>query len=541
VTPRLDGVAFLEKGPLIYWCMATLFTFFGAHDWLARIPVAMACVGLAWLTAAFGIWAFGRKAGLYAGLIIGTCLGLFLFTRILIPDVMITFTIALSMWAFLRVLEEDEPRPRLWAAVLAASLGTGLLLKSLIGTVFPLGAGIIYLALTHQLFVARTWKRLRPFSGILIALLIAAPWHILATLRNPPYFVFTMRSAPGEYHGFFWFYFFNEQLLRFLNIRYPRDYDTVPRVWFWLFHLLWLFPWSVYLPAVAKLSFKPSDRAGQTRLLALCWTGFVMVFFTFSTTQEYYSMPIYPALALLIGCAMATENAWTRWGTRVLCVIAAALTVTLISILVTVRGLPAVGDIASALSTNPSAYKLSLGHMEDLTMASFAYLRLPLVVAAIAFGMGFLGLLLARGRRAYFAAALMMVLFFHAARLAMVVFDPFLSSRPLAEALLKAPPGKLIVNHHYYEFSSVFFYTNRTAYLLNARFNNLVYGSYAPGAPDVFIDDAQFKRLWKEPQRYYLVADKPQLVRIEAAVPRSDLNLVLASGGKFLFSNQPVP
>ena len=57
-------------------------------------------------------------------------------------------------------------------------------------------------------------------------LLIAAPWHVLATLRNPPYFDFTMHSGPGEYRGFFWFYFFNEHLLRFLNLRYPRDYDT---------------------------------------------------------------------------------------------------------------------------------------------------------------------------------------------------------------------------------------------------------------------------------------------------------------------------
>ena len=84
----------------------------------------------------------------------------------------------------------------------------------------------------------------------------------------------------------------------------------------------------------------------------------------------------------------------------------------------------------------------------------------------------------------------MAVLFFQAARMALVVFDPYLSSRPLAEALLRAPPGKLIVDHHYYTFSSIFFYTNRDALLLNGRFNNLVYGSYAPGAPNVFIDDA---------------------------------------------------
>ncbi len=211
------------------------------------------------------------------------------------------------MWAFLRALDEEEPHPKRWAAILAVSMGVGLLLKSLIAVVFPIGSALVYLFFTKQFFVARTWRRLRPFSGALIALVIAAPWHILATLRNPPYFVFTMRSAPGEYHGFFWFYFFNEQLLRFLNMRYPRDYDTVPRHLFWLFHLLWLFPWSVYLPAVAKLSFKALDRAGKTRLLALCWIGFVMVFFTFSTTQEYYSMPIYP------GCgALAWVARWLR-------------------------------------------------------------------------------------------------------------------------------------------------------------------------------------------------------------------------------------
>ena len=85
--------------------------------------------------------------------------------------------------------------------------------------------------------------------------------------------------------------------------------------------------------------------------------------------------------------------------------------------------------------------------------------------------------------------------------MALVVFDPYMSSRPLAEALLRAPEGKLIVDHHYYTFSSIFFYTNRTALLLNGRINNLVYGSYAPGAPDVFIDDEQWKNLWLGKER----------------------------------------
>ena len=549
VTARLDGVPYLEKAPLIYWMIAGFYRVAGVHDWAARLPVAFGAIALACLTAAFGIWAFGRRAGLYAGVCVSTCVGLFLFTRILIPDVILTGTIALAMWSFLRALEEDEPHPARWAATLAASLAVGLLLKSLIGLVFPVGTALVYLAVTRQLFVRRTWTRLRPWSGILIVLAIAAPWHILATIRNPPYFVFTMRSAPGEYHGFFWFYFFNEQLLRFLNMRYPRDYDTVPRLYFWMFHLLWLFPWSVYFPAIGKLSFRPVDRAGRVRLFALCWIGVVMVFFTFSTTQEYYSMPIYPALALLLGAVLAADErgmvVWVRRGTHVLSGVAGLAAVVVITILVFVRNLPTPGDIAGALTEHPAAYRLSLGHMEDLTMASFAYLRLPLAVAAVAFLVGCLGTARARRKWSFMAAAAMMVIFFHAARLALVVFDPFMSSRPLANALLASPPGKLIVNHHYYDFSSVFFYTNRSALLLNGRFNNLVYGSYAPTSAAVFIDDTQFEELWRRPERCYLVVDRPRLGRIRnlkigGSTATLELDVVMASGGKFLLTNHPL-
>jgi len=540
VTARLDGVAYLEKAPLIYWAIAASYKIFGATDWAARIPIALSAMALAGLTAAFGIWAFGKRAGFYAGLSISTCIGLFLFTRILIPDVTITATMTLTMWAFLRAIDDEEQRPRLWALLLAVSIGVSLLLKSLIGLVFPAGAALFYLLFTRQLLVAKVWKRLRPASGLLIILVIAAPWHILATLRNPPYFDLTFRSVPGEYHGFLWFFFMNEQVLRFLNLRFPRDYDTVPRVWFWLLHLVWLFPWSVYFPAVVKLSFKPVDRAGKTRLLALCWTGFLLVFFSFSTTQEYYSMPCYPALALLLGSAMAAGGDWVLRGTRVLSVILALAATACFALLFVVRGLPSPGDISTALVQNPSAYKLSMGHIGDLTIPSFAYLRLPLFVAGVAFLVGAVGTVKATGQRAFLAAAFMAVLFLHAARLALVVFDPYMSSRPLARALLQAPEGQLVIDHHYYTFSSVFFYTNRTALLLNGRTNNLIYGSYAPDAPDVFIDDQQWKQLWLGEQRYYIVANDPERARFEKLVGGEHLSTVAESGGKMLLTNHPL-
>ncbi|HWF40158.1 MAG TPA: glycosyltransferase family 39 protein [Candidatus Acidoferrales bacterium] len=540
VTARLDGVPYLEKAPLVYWAIAASYKVFGVHDWSARIPIALSAIALALLTAAFATWAFGRRAGLYAGLCIATCIGLFLFTRILIPDVMLTCTIALAMWAFLRALDETEPHARLWAAILAASFGVGLLLKSLISVLFPAGAALVYLAVTRQLFVVKTWKRLHLLSGALIALAIAAPWHILGTLRNPPYFSFTFHSGPGQYHGFLWFFFINEQVLRFLNLRYPRDYNTVPRFCFWTLHLVWLFPWSVYFPAVAKLSFRPIDRAAKTRLLALCWVGFVLVFFSFSTTQEYYSMPIYPALALLLGSAIATGGVWVNRGTRFLAVLAGLAATACFVLIFLVRHVPTPGDISSALSQHPSAYTLALGHMLDLTLDSFAYLRVPLAIAGVAFLIGALGTIRWSGWRAAAAISLMMVLFLQAARLAMVTFDPFLSSRPLAEVIRKSPPGKLIMGDQYYTYSSIFFYTGQNALLLNGRYFNLEYGSYAPGAANVFINDPELKELWDDPSRYYLVADRAQMDHLKSLLGFQSDGVIAASGGKFLLSNHPL-
>ncbi|MBL8230472.1 MAG: glycosyltransferase family 39 protein [Bryobacterales bacterium] len=537
VTARLNGVAYLEKSPLIYWMMAVSYSVFGVSDWAARIPLALCTVLLCWVTMRFGTWAFDSRTGMYAGLILSTCVGLWLFTRIQIPDAILTLMVTLAMWALLRSLEEGG---ELWPGVLAASIGVGLLLKGLIAAVFPVAASLLYLGVTHQLTERETWRKLKPLRGALIILLIAAPWHVMATLANPPYFDLTMASERGKYHGFFWFYFLNEHLFRFLNMRYPRDYNTVPRLYFWLFHLLWLFPWSSFLQAVPQLSFRPNDRAGRARLLALCWAGFILVFFTFSTTQEYYSMPSYPALALLIASAMSAPGIWVLRGRLLLTMVTGLAALVVGAILVQVRGLPAPGDISRALTQNPEAYTLSLGHMGDLTIASFAYLQVPLVVAGIAFLIGSMGgWLFRQDDRAFLCYALMMVLFFHAARLALVAFDPYLGSRALAEAYRTAEPGELIVDNQYYAFSSVFFYANTRALLLNGRVNNLEYGSYAPGAPNVFVDDEAFARLWKDTRRRYLLVEGPSVPRIQKLVGREMLHEVKSSGGKFLFSNQP--
>lgn len=543
VTARLNGVAYLEKAPLVYWMMAASYRIFGVHDWAARLPLALAVVLLCWVTYRFGRWAFDEEAGTYAGLALATSVGLFLFTRILIPDATLTLAITGAVWAWLRLLEPDDGRALRWSAALGACLGIGLLLKGLIAVIFPLVAGLAYMTVTQQLRSGAQWRRLHLGTAATVALAIAAPWHLLATLHNPPYFAFSLHSGPGEYHGFFWFYFVNEHLLRFLNLRYPRDYNTVPRLWFWLLNLLWIFPWSVYLLGSPALSFRPDSRAGRARAMTLCWIGTVMLFFTFSTTQEYYSMPIYPAMALLVGSTLVSERSWCRRGTRVLLALFTLLFVVLAAVLLRVWPEPAPGSIAGALTQHPDLYTLSLGHVRDLTLHAFAYLKLPLAVAAVAFGAGALGLVAARTqvRRTVLVLTASMIVFFQAARIALVRFEDYLGSYPLARSLELNPPGSLIEGDAYYAFSSVFFYTNRTALLLNGRINNLEYGSYAPGAPDVFINDARFVSLWMEPARFYLLTYGTDVPHLEQLVGPSRLHVVKENAGNYLLTNRPLP
>lgn len=544
ITPHIDGVAYMEKPPLMYWLEAVGMEVFGARDVTARLPISLSAILLCWLVASMAAWAMdgddgnrGKDAGLYSGLALAVCAGLWLFTRVEIPDILVTLCIAFAMWCFFRALE-DEDRSLLWPLGAWAAAALGVLAKGLIAAVFPFGTALLYLLATGQWRVRGAWRRLAILPGIGVFLALAAPWHVLATLSNPPYFDFTMHSESGSYHGFFWFLFFNEHILRFMNRRYPYDYGVVPRGWFWVLHLAWLFPFSPFLARTLGLSYREANRASRMRLLALCWIAVVVGFFTVSTRQEYYSMPAYPAFALLIGSAMAEagERTW-KVCVRISGALAGLACVAIFGLLWAGRGYPAPGDISQALAIHTDAYNLSLGHMGDLTPRSFAYLRVPLAIAGGATLTGALGSWLLRGRGAALALAGMMVLFYQAARVALIAFDPYLGSYPLAAAFRAAPPGELILDDAYYEMSSLVFYVNRTVLILNGRRNNLEYGSYAPNAPKVFIDDSGFTERWKSPRRWYVATEDEKARHLRDLVGAAALHRVAGAGGKTLYTN----
>lgn len=349
---------------------------------------------------------------------------------------------------------------------------------------------------------------------------------------------FTLQSGPGQHRGFFRRYFVNEHLLRFLVTRYPLDYDRVALPTFWAGHLVWLLPWSGLLAGIRRLPLGTGDRAGRTRRLMLCFCGFTLLFFSASTTQEYYTLPACAPAMLLLASTVIASSRWLTITCRLAGTVYGVAFLTALMVLIAVWELPAQGDIATALTSNPDAYTLALGHFQDLTLEAFAYLRGPLLLTAAAFGIGAAGSWMLSGRRAAASLACAAVLSVHASHWAMAAFDPYLSSRPLAEAYMDSPPGELVLDHEYYAFSSLAHYANRPVWLLNGRTNNIEYGSHAPGAPNVFLDDGALVERWHRDEPVDLATYRQNRSRSEALLGSRHLKVVAASGGKILFANK---
>jgi 4-amino-4-deoxy-L-arabinose transferase-like glycosyltransferase len=584
VTLYANGIRYLEKAPLLYWSMATSFKIFGVGTAPARLPLSFTVLALALIIEAFARRAFhSARSGLYAGLILLSSFGIFIFTRIIIPDAIVCLWLTLALYCYWLTEQSDQrsnANPILcWA--FAACCALNVLTKGLIGIVFPILIVLTHLALTRRNARAVLTRigQLAPISSTIVFLLIAAPWHILIALANPTQghpgsltFTRSHWSVPqptdGNVHGWLWFYFVNEHLLRYLNLRVPRDYDTVPLYLFWALLLIWLMPWSAYLlRALATVPWRKSIRplvsirslteTESTRLLLGLWAFIPMLFFSLSTRQEYYVLPSLPPLILLIGAWLndeATEaesfivpNPLTRAGQRISVVL-----LVLGSIAALIAGFfilhshpPGPGtDLATLLKQNPSDYALSFGHFLDLNAQAMGAFRDPLILTIIALFGGALANWLWRRNYKPQTANLWLIaatfIFLLAAHVGLQIFSPILTSRQLATAIAaQLKPSDIIVIHGEYEAASTLgFYLHRDdLHILNGRSSNLWYGSFFPDAPHIFEDDLSLSLKWTEQRRVFLWQD------LNDPVPNlhGRTYFIAQSGGKEILSNQPNP
>jgi 4-amino-4-deoxy-L-arabinose transferase-like glycosyltransferase len=547
-TLYIDGVRYLEKAPLMYWAMAASYKVFGVRDWAARLPLALGVLWLLLATYFLGKRTLGERAGFWAAVVLAVSIGPYLFTRFIIPDMLVGLWLTLGLDFFLRTLDE-EPPSRLSCWGLAATAALNVLTKGLIGLVFPAAIIGLYLILTGNL---KHLLRMRLLSSFAVLLVLAAPWHIAAALENPP---------AGQSRGFVWFYFINEQFLRYLGKRVPPDYGTVPLVVFWGLMLVWLLPWSAFvLQSLAQIPRGWREwRSGMNRrqrvlLLYAIWAAAILVFFSFSTRQEYYAIPALPGLALLIGGWLQQEAGSPaasklrrsgRIGSVVLLVLAVVVFATAMFLLLQSKTMPAGSDLADLLKKNPNEYALSLGHIFDLTPRALGLFRAPLATFAIALLVGTVLNLWCRRRN--FAQAgnwvltVMMVFVLFAVHQGLVRFSPILSSKKLADAIEQEyQPGDLLVaNGTYEDASTLNFYLRQPIHIVNSRDEgNMYYGALFPDAPPIFENDASLEALWKGPQRVFLWVEEGNVPRF---IQESGSYQLARSGGKLILMNRMAP
>jgi len=543
VTLYVNGERYLEKAPLMYWGVAASYTAFGISEWSTRFPLMLGVLAMILATYGLGRWAFGAEGGFESGLVLATALGPFLFTRFLIPDVLVGLWLTVTFWLFLMSLEQPQPS-RLVCWGLAAVCALNVLTKGLIGLVFPAGAIGLYLLLTGNL---RHLLKLRLVSSTLVFLAIAAPWHILAGLRNP---------AQGSVRGFLWFYFINEHFKRFLGTRVPRDYDTVPLVLFWALLVLWLLPWTVFLPqSLREVPRRWRDFRGEMSrrqkayLLFFLWNIVIVGFFSFSTRQEYYTIPAIPGMALLVGGWLARErdseagSHERRAGvisSAVLLIVGVAIAAVGFALLWFSKAPPPGTDLSDLLRKNPQEYALSFGHFLDLTPQAMGAFRLPLFGFSLAFLVGTLlnWFLRRRGHAGGGNAALatMMIVVLASVRIAFGIFSPIISSKDLAMAIREQyRPGDQVVATGLYENASTLnFYGGFRLRSLHTPAGNMWYGAQFPDAPPVWETQEEFVASWRGRERVFLWTDED-----DPPALRGLTSYVIArSGGKTIYSNR---
>jgi len=548
ITLHANGIRYLEKAPLMYWSIALSYKLFGVSEFPSRLPIALAALGLMLATLLLGNFAFGPKAGFYSAIAIGSCIGIFLFTRVLWPDVLLTLLVTMAFYCFLRGREEGQSRFYYGIYVFGA---LAVLTKGLVGAAFPAIIIGAYLLITGQL---KRLAEMKIFTGALLFLLIAAPWHIAAGLSNSGSLMIGTPS-PTQGRGFFWFYFMNEHLLRYIGKRYPADYDTVPLPLFLGLHLVWLFPWTLFLPlAIREIPrrLKNLNREQNSTLFMIVWATMVILFFCFSTTQEYYTMPSYPAFALLIGSGLAKAEARIMSGSRERLLAVGQIVITALGLMVFIAGVAAFwftrhvaveGDIAATLTRNPDAYALSLGHVLDLTPRSLAELRLPIIGTALTFLIGSVSAFVLRRLGKHTASTVLLAFtmagFFFFARLSMGTFEPYLSSRALAESIDReyVAGDIIVINGEYEGGSSLNFYTRKTVHILNGRSANLEYGSFFADAPDIFLKDDDLARIWSGNARVFLFTDSSKEDELSRAAG-GPVYQFAESGGKLILTNK---
>ena len=527
VTPRFDGLRYLEKPPLYHWLTALTYSLFGFSEWGARLWAALGSLGTVLLTALLGREAFGTRIGVVAGLLCATSLGVFMYGRFVGVDLLFVLFLTSSVLCFLRWTRRGGTAP-----LVGFYLGVALMIL----TKGPLGL-LLPSLVTGGVLLARPRPRLRDLGlwwGAPLVLAVVLPWHLLAGRANP---------------GFSSYYLVETHLVRFLQGTGAIE-DEVPlsTTGFLLVSLVWFLPWSLFLPsALVALwrrwrSLSIPERAAWR--MVLVWAGGVLGLFSVSAFKlEHYALPAFPALALLvaplwtdrrpdwlIGAPLAAGAA----GMLVLCTVAFAF-----------GGAFTSGRMSEWLAPFNVYFRMLLEEGASLPFPSLDVLWRLFQAMTTALLLGFAGAAVLFWRGAMRSALGCLVLgtlgFLFAVWALLVAIAPSQSVKNVAQTIRRlASPTDLVLYEGYLENAGGLpYYTGRQIHVLGPARGDLAFGSRFPEAEGLFLSPQALPRLWQGPGRIFLVTDRPHEQSAMQSVPVERSHLLILDHGKRLYSNQP--
>jgi 4-amino-4-deoxy-L-arabinose transferase-like glycosyltransferase len=519
VLPRFNGLPYLEKPPIYYWIAALALGVLGPTEVAVRLGSAVAALGTILLTWRMARRLYDGDTALHAGIVLATTAGFALYVRKASTDFIFVFCLALAFYGFLRDVERpDRGATRFLLFYTGAALS--VLTKGLIGVVFP----IAVVALTWA------WGR-RPIAGPLnlgrgLALFaaIALPWHLLVGWREP---------------GLMWFYIVDNQILRFLNLRaFLEDDVPVSALGFLLVSFVWFFPWSVFVLA------RPAGDRGHAmapwRPLLVVWPVIVIAFFMASRSKlEYYALPAFPALAILVAAAWTSGRDIGRWLVAgvVGCVGVGAALWWLGSRLTPAQALEGLAELNVY-------YRILRDQGLGFPFASAEPFGVLLQALGITLALGFVaigaGWWSGRPRIAFAAVtavgvtiAVLIVQLLH-------LVEPHHSAEAVSEVLrARAAAADVIAHEGSLEYSAALpFYTGRRVVVVNGARGDLDIASRRPEARGWFDDTRSFATRWQGRERVFLVTQRPRAQSVVAALPGGTVHELGRYGSRWLYSNR---
>jgi 4-amino-4-deoxy-L-arabinose transferase-like glycosyltransferase len=499
LTPRLNGIKYFEKPPFFYWLQACSIQMFGLQEGPMRLWVTFFAFIGCLVTYAFGSANFDRRTGFFSAIVLGSSVLYFSLGRLIILDMPVSILVTLILYSFYQGFNKLPGfERRLWFYCFSAACALGVLTKGIMALAVPGPIIVIWLSLTRQ------WHRVLPVyfpSSLLLFFLMAAPWHILVSLKNPE---------------FAYKYFIVEHFMRYttdVHLRYKPFWFFIPIL------IAGFLPWTSFIPAAIVDAWK--KRTSPLNSYLLIWSGWVFAFFSVSNSKLIpYILPMFPPLSLIIGRFLA--DLWSNKAPKNQTSIYVYNII--FSIVLCLGGWGAVMCFPELL--------------EDKTELLY-YIRILMIIFM---SNAALTLMITRFSKTHIPQRILSTVCASsmAILLTLIYAAPYMqrpSIKPLAKIInsRKQRNDRIVSFMCYYQDLPV--YTGQTVTVVEAK-GELEFGMSVEDTTSWMIKEEQFLKLWREKERIFAVGRKIELDRFQNLYPTFDYKILAENSGNILFTQK---